>query len=202
MKKESKMAETEEKDDKLSAAGFRFSSEVVAEKARKEMNAVAYLRGELSRMDGAHLLAAYKGLIDKEVFDTAEGYAFLKEIQRKLIADDTVDNADIPLIPVYDPDEIRKRQIELEEPVWKRRFRSLIIVVVALAAIVVFMFVLTATQDSPNIINYKEKLENRYSDWDESLTKREEQVREKEEKLLETENNNNRTEEGNANGSE
>lgn len=195
------MAETEEKDDKLSAAGFRFSSEVVAEKARKEMNAVAYLRGELSEMDGSHLLAAYKGLIEKEVFDTAEGYTFLKDVQRRLIDDDSVNNDDIPLIPVYDPAEIRRRQIELEEPVWKRRFFTILVVVITLAAVVVFMFVLTATQDSPNIINYKEKLENRYSDWDESLTRREQQVREQEEKLLEKQNSNNTTEEGTTDGS-
>lgn len=188
-------------NDKLTAAGFIFSNEVVAEKAKKEMNAVAYLRGELHGMDGTHLLVAYKGLIDKEVFDTAEGYSFLKEIQRRLINDETVDNSDIPLIPVYDPSAIKKRQIELEEPVWKRRFFTVLVIVIALSACVVFMFVLTATQDSPNIINYKEKLENRYSSWDESLTKREEQVREKEDKLLENENTGSNTEEGTTDGS-
>lgn len=194
------MAEAD--DEKLVAAGFIFSNEVVAEKAKKEMNAVAYLRGELSKMDATHLLRAYKGLIDKEVFDTAEGYTFLKDVQRDLINDDTIDNDDIPPIPVYDPSEVKRRQIELEEPKWKGRFRSLLIVAIALAACVVFMFVLTATQDSPNIINYKTKLENKYSSWEESLNKREEQVREKEEELLEKENVNDNAEEGAGNGSE
>lgn len=189
-------------DEKLTAAGFIFSNEVLAEKAKKELNAVVYLRDELSKIDGAHLLGAYKGLIDKEVFDTAEGYTFLKDVQRRLIDDDTVDNAEIPPIPVYDPSEVRRRQTELEEPLWKRRFFTLIIVTIALAACAVFMFILTATQDSPNILDYKEKLENHYSEWDESLTRREEQVREREEKLLEKENRSDSTEEGNADGSE
>lgn len=189
-------------DEKLTAAGFIFSNETVAEKAKKEMNAVAYLRGELSKMDGSHLLKAYNGLIDKEVFDTAEGYTFLKEIQRDLIADDSIDNEVIRPIPVFDPSEVKRRQIELEEPVWKKKFFTLIIVTIALAVCVAFMFILTATQDSPNILNYKEKLENHYAEWDESLTKREEQVREKEEELLEKENNTQNTEEGNTDGSE
>lgn len=189
------MSDTDE-DSRLEAAGFIFSSEVVAEKAKKEMNAVSYLKNELSQMDGRHLLAAYKGLIDKEVFDTAEGYSFLKELQRTLINDDTVDNDSIPLIPVYDPAEVKRRQIEKEEPVWKKRFFTILVVVIALACCVVFMFILTVTQDSPNIINYRQKLENRYSTWDESLTKREEQVREKEEELLEKQQSNTETKEG------
>ncbi|MDD6381294.1 MAG: hypothetical protein PUG04_06385 [Lachnospiraceae bacterium] len=195
------MSDTDDKDDKLTAAGFIFSNEMIAEKAKKEMNAVAYLRTELSDMDGIHLLRTYKELIDKEVFDTAEGYSFLKDIQQQLIADDSVDNTEIPPILVYDASEVRHHQIEMEEPVWKGRFRGLVIVTIALAACVAFMFVLTATQDSPNIINYKEKLENHYSEWDESLTKREKQVREKEEKLLEKENSTNTTDEGSAYGS-
>lgn len=194
------MADSDD-NSRFEAAGFVFSSELVAEKARKEMNAVSYLKKELSDMDGIHLLAAYRGLIDQEVFDTACGYSFLKEIQRTLINDDTVDNADIPLIPVYNPAEVKKRQIEKEEPVWKRRFFTILTVVIVLAACVVFMFVLTVTQDSPNIINYKQKLENRYSSWDESLTKREEQVREKEEELLEKENNTAEDKEGEDSGS-
>lgn len=189
-------------DENLTAAGFVFSNETVAEKAKKEMNAVSYLRGELIKMDGAHLLRAYNSLIEKEVFDTAEGYTFLKNVQRKLIDDDSVDNDQIRPIPVYDPAEVRRHQIELEEPLWKKKFFTLLIVTLALAACVVFMFVLTATQDSPNIINYKEKLENHYSEWDESLTKREDQVREKEEKLLEEENRAKQSEEGAENGSE
>lgn len=188
-------------DSRLEAAGFIFPNELIAEKARKEMNAVSYLKKELSDMDGRHLLAAYRGLIEKEVFDTTEGYAFLKDIQRDLINDDTVDNKDIIPIPVIDPAEAKRKQIELEEPKWKRKFFTLIVVTIALAACVVFMFILTATQDSPNIINYKQKLENHYSTWDESLTKREDQVRKREEELLEKENDAHNTEEGNVYGS-
>ncbi|MBQ2577298.1 MAG: hypothetical protein II566_08510, partial [Lachnospiraceae bacterium] len=51
-------------------------------------------------------------------------------------------------------------------------------------AAVVFMFVLTVSSGSPNILNYKTKLENEYASWDENLQKREEEVKKKEEELL------------------
>lgn len=191
-----------EDKEKLKAAGFIFSNEVISEKARKEMNAVSYLKGELAKLDGPHLLIAYKGLIDKDVFDTAEGYSFLKFVQQKLIADDSVDNSEIPPIPVYDSSEVVKANIEQMEPVWKRRFFTLITVTIALLACIVFMFVLTATRDSPDILNYKQKLVDHYARWDESLTKREEQVRKREEELMEKEDGAKDSKEGTENGSE
>jgi hypothetical protein len=45
------------------------------------------------------------------------------------------------------------------------------------------MFIVAKTSDNPNIINYKEALENQYAEWDEALTQREAAVREKEEAL-------------------
>lgn len=184
----------------LEAGGFIFSDEVVAEKAKKEINAVSYLKNQLSHMNAKQILEAYKGLIDKYVFDTAVGYSFLKELQRMLIADDTVDNADIPLIPVADAKEVKDTENETQKLKWQRKFHVLLPFTILLLACVVFMFVLTATSNNLTILDYKEKVENQYADWDESLTKREDEVKEREEKLLEDEE---RLKNGeNSNGSE
>ena len=171
----------------LEAGGFIFSDEVVAEKAKKEINAVSYLKNQLSHMNAKQILEAYKGLIDKHVFDTAVGYSFLKELQRMLIADDTVDNADITLIPVADAKEVKDTENETQKLKWQRKFHVLLPFTILLLACVVFMFVLTATSNNLTILDYKEKVENQYADWDESLTKREDEVKEREEKLLEDE---------------
>lgn len=51
---------------------------------------------------------------------------------------------------------------------------------VVLITMVVVMFVLTLTSDSPNILNYKNQLEDEYASWDEELTMREQEVKKRE----------------------
>ena len=60
-------------------------------------------------------------------------------------------------------------------------FVNLVLIVMVIA-----MFVLTLTSDSPNIINYRTKLEDEYASWDEELTKREQELRKWEQELSET----------------
>ena len=51
---------------------------------------------------------------------------------------------------------------------------------VVLGVMVIVMFILTVTSDSPNIINYKNQLEDEYAAWDEELTMREQEVKKRE----------------------
>ncbi|MQN00552.1 MAG: hypothetical protein DUD27_06065 [Lachnospiraceae bacterium] len=175
--------------DKSKAGGFEFSDEALAEKARKELNAISYLRGEMQNMNSAGKLAALKGLISKQVFDTEVGYSFLKELQNELLADDSIDNAQIPLIPVVDSGKVRDTEIQVQKLKWQRKFHILLPFTLVLAGCVVFMFIVAATSNNLTILDYKDKLENKYAAWDESLTKREQEVKEKEEKILEDEQN-------------
>lgn len=172
----------------IETGGFIFSDEMVAEKAKKELNAVSYLRNQMAHMNSAQILEAYKRLIDKRVFDTAVGYSFLKELQRLLIADDSIDNSAIPMIPVADVREVRDTEAETQKLKWQRKFHVLFPFTIVLIGCVVFMFILTATSNNMTILDYKEKIENQYATWEESLSKREDQVKEREEKLLEEEN--------------
>ena len=52
-----------------------------------------------------------------------------------------------------------------------------------LAVMVIVMFILTLTSNSPNIINYRTKLEDEYASWDESLKQKEEELRKLEQQL-------------------
>lgn len=62
---------------------------------------------------------------------------------------------------------------------------------------IVSMFIISATSNNPTIINYREKIEDRYSQWDTQLKDKEKELREreraieqKEHELGITENNN------------
>ena len=54
---------------------------------------------------------------------------------------------------------------------------------IALIAAVIAMFVITLKSDQPNILNYETALINRYSEWEEELSVRENALREKEREL-------------------
>ena len=56
-----------------------------------------------------------------------------------------------------------------------------------LILMVIAMFVLTLTSDSPNIINYRTKIEDEYASWEQSLTEREQELRTWEQELSEAE---------------
>lgn len=176
-------------NQKMAAGGFQFSDEIVAEKARKEMNAISYLRNEMLHMNDQQKLKAFTGLIEKKVFDTAAGYSFLKELQSELIASDSVDNADIPLIPVADIKDVKNTEAETQRLEWQRKYHILLPFTIMLIGCVIFMFVITASSNNLTILNYKKKLENQYADWEEDLTNREDEVKEREEKLLQEEQN-------------
>ena len=54
---------------------------------------------------------------------------------------------------------------------------------VVLVVLVILLFVITITGENANIINYRNAIENEYSQWEDELTAREQVVREKEREL-------------------
>jgi hypothetical protein len=61
--------------------------------------------------------------------------------------------------------------------------KQLRIVIVVMALVIAGMFALTLTSQTPTIIDYEIKLQNKYAEWDNQLTQREAQIREKEAEL-------------------
>ena len=62
-------------------------------------------------------------------------------------------------------------------------FIKAIIVNVVLVAVIAFMIIITLTSKNPNIIDYENKLQNKYSTWQEELESQEESIKEREEEL-------------------
>ena len=53
-----------------------------------------------------------------------------------------------------------------------------------LVAVIVVMFYIAYTSDNPNILNYENNLVNKYAQWEQELSERENAIREKERNLL------------------
>jgi hypothetical protein len=66
---------------------------------------------------------------------------------------------------------------------YRSRFRMAVGVSIILFGIVVAMFVIALNSSNPNIINYENRILDKYSSWEEELTIREQAVKEKERAL-------------------
>jgi hypothetical protein len=80
--------------------GFAFEGDSDAAKAQKEAQGVAYIRAKIDINDPANALLMYNKIVDQGLFETAVGYAYLKELQEALLRIDTISDKDIHPIRV------------------------------------------------------------------------------------------------------
>lgn len=179
--------------------GFVFTDEALAEQAKKELEAVKYLRLKTDRGKPEMMLAVYHQMIEEKLFQTPVGICYLKEIQEYLRANPKILNGDIRDIPIR---KEKTERAEKAEPVtkqknkteivrkekninYKSRYRLLVTISIALVIIVVAMFGITLTGNSPNILNYETKIINKYEGWEQKLLEKEKELNAREDALEE-----------------
>lgn len=180
--------------------GFQFGTEDDAALARNEKLRIERIEEKMDYQNSEMVGAVYKKAIDNRVFKTPVGYHYLKKLQQvlveKLPENETV--ADIPVSGVYSMRESANQTVERiqasrkpakkEKP--KQEFfsrKTSIIINISLLILVIVMFVISTTSSNPNILNYERTIQNRYVEWEQQLSDREQVVREKEKELLITE---------------
>lgn len=179
--------------------GFAFTSESEAEQAKKEREGIRYIKEKTNMNNPDMVLQIYNKMIREKMFVTSVGYAYLSDLQEYLRTNPYINDEDILPIEVVHPsvqeslkEEKQKHQMQLQEvkknaakkPVTdmelQNRYKLSLLVNLILAISVVCMFVISATSGHPTILNYEEKLVNRYSVWEQELTEREAALREAE----------------------
>lgn len=185
----------------IEMAGFLFRDEEEAKQAKKEQDGIKFVRSRIDMKQPEKVLQTYKKLIEQGYFQTVVGYCYLKELQEYLVTLPSIATEDIPSIPVKSRDVeemIRKerakgheQQKQLETKIknikkeQKTRGRdskmkfSLVFNVILLLC-VLGMFLVSMTSEHPTIINYESRILDRYSEWDQELSEREQAVKEKE----------------------
>lgn len=173
----------------------------------KERQAVEYLKKQIDMGEPNTVLAVYKQVIEQNVFHTQIGYDFLQELKDFLYANPSIPNSSVPEFQTTSPakpkkpgsQEKKKPQKKPEpktkspssspkdtakRPLKKKETNKILLfslfLNIVFLVMVVIMFVLTLTSDSPNIINYREKIENEYAQWEEDLTNREQELKQRE----------------------
>ena len=172
--------------------GFRFGSDKDAELAKNEQEKISWMEKRVQYEHPESVLSVYNKAIENRIFQTPVGFQYLQKLYSFLEENGLADQAEsIPLYQVYSYDLNEK----LKDHTAKRRvqpsqYRSLratlrksVLLNILLVFVVIAMFVITLTGKNPNILNYEQKLTDKYAGWEQELTEREAAIREKEREL-------------------
>lgn len=177
------------KERKNTVNGYVFGSDEDVALAEKELTAIKIIDAKAKDQNVASVLKIYQMALDKKVFRTPVGYAYLHELQKRLIAlgVNKDDIAGIPLFQIYSPAKEEKVPREYIIPKkkdkYKRRNTILTLVNIILIILIIVMFAISFSGSSPNVINYRRALENEYSSWKQELDEREKAIKQKEREL-------------------
>lgn len=176
--------------------GYYFRTKETALEAQTELNAIKYVSMKTDLKDPKQVYLLYNKLLEKELFKTIVGIGYLKKLQDFLYVSDEIPNDKIQPISVdYELQELLKGRREItrnksvinklkkQKKKYNDMFIKAIIVNVVLVAVIAFMIIITLTSKNPNIIDYENKLQNKYSTWQEELESQEESIKEREEEL-------------------
>ena len=202
----------EQLQETYEAGGFVFRTKKEAELAQREIEGTKYLRQKLDMENPNAVFSIYQNLIEQDLFETPVGYCFLKELRDYLLMIPAISNEEVLAIPIRYPqteeeekkqkkeqkkeEQRKERQREKEKAKNKKeqkkegknyKGRCLFFMVTSLILLisVVSMLLLAATSDNVNILNYENKLIDKYSSWEQELEEREQAVKEQEQALEE-----------------
>lgn len=171
--------------------GFSFLSEEDAAAAREELKKARYLKRHLEYQSADMILQLYRKALADRTFQTPVGLAFVNEL-RELLIEAGIEEFEIEPIPVY-YDVVQNKMRSGYEPVEEKpeeekkkgigKFGISVVLNVVLGLLVAGMFYVAMTGNNPNILNYKNSIENKYAAWEQELSEREQAVREKEQEL-------------------
>lgn len=172
--------------NKFTFQGHTFDDEKTLIMAKKEAEAIEYLRAKTDFSNMNNLMKLYDRILDKDMMETVVGIEFLKEIRSNLINSGMFTEEQIRPVPLLP--EVRKLKKRKEIQKWnkertqlekcERQNTILKVVCFFMGVLVVGMFaiVLTGTH-SPLAIRYEEQLLNKYSAWAQELQEKEKFLR-------------------------
>ncbi len=183
-------ADGKNSNDSFIVCGFDFMSENDAQKAELDLSKIKVLQSRVKASRPNDIKAVYEKSIENKIFKTPIGWGYLYGLRDQLLESGFTEEDLIP-IPI---NVSMTRHSALENLTVKQRIKPekknpqfgrifSIVLDVVLAILVIVMFLIAASGENDNIINYKRNITNRFSSWEQELTERERKVREAEKSL-------------------
>ena len=186
----------EKNNETIIVNGFAFSDETEAQQAKKEQEGIAYISGKLDMNHPQMVLEIYNKMVEEALFETIIGEMYLKELRDYLVTIPYLNQEEILPVPVIHRQasgEVSKPAVRKpaakkqpkQEPKqnvhgWEWRAKLMTGISIALAVCVIAMFAIQMSVGSPNILNYENKIIDKYAQWEQQLEEREAAVRERE----------------------
>lgn len=170
-------------DKQFTFMGHTFEDEKQLLLAKKEAEAIEYLRAKTDFNNGEMLLRLYHRIIDNKMMETEIGIDFLVELRKRIVEIGIVKEEQLKEVP-----ELKKRKAKQKAAEKKSRELLLVakvrrqnavlwLVCLFLTVLVVGMFVILLTgRRSPLAIRYEEELVNKYASWAQELTEKEQRL--------------------------
>lgn len=180
-------------NQKVSAVigGFYFEEEQEIERARREAEGIEYIKSNTDMENPEIVLQLYQKLIEEHLFETVVGIGFLKELRDYLEQVPTLEEQDLPSIHLPKKEELleKKRGKDTQKVEKaarnqvKRNLKISLLVNLFLLILAAGMFIISMTGDNLNIVNYENKIINKYADWEQELKQREQSIKTREQEL-------------------
>lgn len=166
--------------------GFLFADRQDAARAAKELQGILYLQRNNNLKDIRVMKQVYQKLLSQGLFRTPVGLNYLKYLQNAIAAKEGFEEVSPIPVQMYEnrsadggkgtQDSNRTLHLREMDDIgfrYRRRFRIAMAVVAVLSACLVCMLVIASTTNQPNILNYEEKLVDKYEQWEQELEERE-----------------------------
>lgn len=171
--------------------GYRFDTPENYKEAKKEAEAIQYIRAKSDLNKPEVVYQVYSRLLDKQTMHTVIGLQFLKELRLRLLKSGKYAETELAPIaarPFYGYANGKKSGEAAAEQTagkpakavmhYKNRLRNARIVIIGLAAIIIAMFFITLTSKNSPFTDEEIRLQDKYSAWEEELTEREKKLEE------------------------
>ncbi len=177
-------------ENKFIVDQYLFETEEEYELALSEKKKIQYIDEHTDYRAVENVAVLYKRIVETSMFQTPVGYAYLERLREFLVRNGAkTDN--LPAIPVKKKislagrKELMHENRHLKEKLERRKRNNsiMITICIALGIIVIALFSVAFTGEHPNILNYENVILDKYSEWEQELTERENAVREKERAL-------------------
>ncbi len=174
-------------EQKFTFRGHTFENEQQLIAAKKEAEAVEYLREKADFDSAEGLMRLYNRILDRDMMETVIGIEFLKEIRTKLLASELFKPEQIRPLPLLPEAKRMKKRREVEKRTrdqlladyLKRQNTILKIVCGFLSILVIAMIAITLTgKRSPLAVRYETQILDKYASWAEELQRQENNLRE------------------------
>lgn len=165
--------------------GHTFYSEADFNEAKKEAEAIEYLKTKTDFENMEMVVKLYDRLIERKMISTTVGIDFLNELRTKIsesgfITEDKL--KPLPEVKKSVPQKVKKKKSKdiSREAKLIRTNTFLVTIIIALVVIIAGMFVIVLTgKSSPLKSVYEEQVLNEYAAWKQELQQKEQEVNDK-----------------------